>query len=123
AWLAFSLANETGFRSIWLWNAAQKKLDRVPAKSSTRSEPLWDPDGDYLWYLSDREFAPQLMGLEWNFCVNRTTGIYALALRQDVEPALPPESHEGTLAKKKPETKDVLEPPSHPEKEPAPPVT
>jgi tricorn protease len=27
--------------------------------SSTR-EPAWDPDGDYLYYLSDREYAPQI---------------------------------------------------------------
>jgi tricorn protease len=121
AWLAFSLANETGFRSIWLWNAAQKKLDRVTDELFNASEPVWDPDGDYMWYLSDREFAPQLMGLEWNFCVNRTTGIYALALRKDVKHAFPPESDEVTIEKKKTETKDVLEPPGKPEKEPTPP--
>ena len=57
-------------------------------------DPAWDPDGNYLYYLSDREFAPQLGNLEWNFIGNRSTGIYALALRKDVKNPFPPESDE-----------------------------
>ena len=44
--------------------------------------------------MSDREFAPQLGSLEWNFIGNRSTGIYALALRKDVKNPFPPESDE-----------------------------
>ncbi|MCP3859226.1 MAG: hypothetical protein GY704_06210, partial [Phycisphaeraceae bacterium] len=29
--------------------------------------PAWDPEGNYLFYLSDREFAPQISAIEWNF--------------------------------------------------------
>jgi tricorn protease len=36
---------------------------------------------NYLYYLSNREFAPQLSNNEWNFAGNRSTRIYALSLR------------------------------------------
>ncbi|MBL8858467.1 MAG: PD40 domain-containing protein [Planctomycetes bacterium] len=98
-WLAFSLADETGFRSLYVWNVAEKALTRVTGELFNESEPVWDPSGDFLWYLSDREFAPQLMGLEWNFAVNRTTCIYGLALRRDVKHPFAPESDEVTVQK------------------------
>ena len=59
--------------------------------------PAWDPAGEYLYYLSDRSFAPQLGSFEWNYLVDRETGIYALALRPDVPHPLPPESDEVTI--------------------------
>ena len=56
--------------------------------------PAWDPDGKYLYFMSDREFAPQLSTVEFNFATNRTTGLFALALRKDVQHPFPPESDE-----------------------------
>ena len=37
-----------------------------------------------LYFLSDHEFLPQLSSVEFNFATNRTTQIYAMALRKDV---------------------------------------
>ena len=69
-------------------------LHRITDELFHEWNPAWDPDGDYLYYLSDRQFAPQLGSFEWNYLVDRETGIYALALRLDVEHPLPPESDE-----------------------------
>ena len=98
--LAFSLQDENAYRSIWIWCAEDGKLVRVTGEMWNESEPVWDPNGNYLWYLSDREFAPQLNLLEWNISTNRSTGLYALALRKDVAHPFPPESDEVTLEKK-----------------------
>ncbi|MCY2961866.1 MAG: S41 family peptidase [Planctomycetota bacterium] len=99
AWLAFSLTDENALRSLWIWGGSDGGLRRVTDELWSESEPVWDPAGDFLYFLSDREFAPQLMGLEWNFAVNRSTGIYALALRPDVAHPFPPQSDEVTLPK------------------------
>ena len=61
--------------------------------------PAWDPQGNYLYFLSDREFAPQLSNIEFNYATNRPTYIYAMALRKDVKHPFPPESDEVTIAK------------------------
>ena len=98
-WLAFSLSDPSGFRSIWLWNAAEAKLARVTDQTFNESEPVFDPAGKYLYYLSDREYAPQISSAEWNFATDRTTGIFALALRKDVEHPFPPQSDEVTVKK------------------------
>ena len=92
--LAFSMTDPTEFSSIWVWSLADRTLQRITDDLFHEWNPAWDPDGDYLYYLSDRQFAPQLGSFEWNYLVDRETGIYALALRKDVEHPLPPESDE-----------------------------
>jgi tricorn protease len=99
AWLAFSLGGENGFRSISVWGVEKGDLHQVTTEMFNETEPAWDPSGDYLYYLSDREYAPQLSGVEWNFATNRTTGIFALALRKDGKNPFPPESDEVAAAK------------------------
>ena len=96
-YLAFSLTEPNDFSSIFIWRAADKTLHRVTGEYFHEWNPAWDPEGDYLYYLSDRQFSPQLGSFEWNYLVDRETGIYALALRGDVIHLLPPESDEVIL--------------------------
>jgi tricorn protease len=92
--LAFSLSSLTGPPAIWVWSARDRQLRRVTTPLFAARSPAWDPDGHYLYYLSDREFAPQLSTFEFNFATSRTTGIFAVALRRDVAHPFPPESDE-----------------------------
>jgi tricorn protease len=95
--LAFTLANANGFGSITVWSVAGGELHRVTDEIFNDFHPAWDPAGDFLYYLSDREYAPQISSVEWNFATDRETYVYALALRTDVEQPFPQESDEVTL--------------------------
>ncbi|MEM8678024.1 MAG: S41 family peptidase [Planctomycetota bacterium] len=88
--LAMSLSNETESRSIYIWSVEDGQLRKVTGDLFNEYSPTWGPEGDYLYYLSDREFAPQIGSQEWNFVVNREVGIFALALRDDVPHPYPP---------------------------------
>jgi tricorn protease len=92
--LAFSLSERDETRSLYIWSARQATPRRVTGPVFDEYGPAWDPEGNYLYYLSDREFAPQLGTYEFNFVGNRSTGLYALALRKDVKNPFPPESDE-----------------------------
>ena len=96
--LAFSMTDPTDFSSIYIWSLAERRLHRVTDEFFHEWNPAWDPDGEFLYYLSDRQFAPQLGSFEWNYLVDRETGVYALALRTDVGHPLPPESDEVDLS-------------------------
>ncbi len=93
-YLAFSLSDENNFSSIYIWTREENKLRQITGSYFTEGEPVWDPAGKYLFYLSDREFAPRIGAIEWNYEVDRETGIYALALRKDVKHPFPFESDE-----------------------------
>ena len=96
---AFSMGEENETRSLFVWSRADGELRRITEDTFSEYEPVWDPDGDYLYFLSDRTYAPQISNVEWNFAGNRTTGIFCLALREDVEHPFPAKSDEVTLGK------------------------
>jgi tricorn protease len=93
-WLAFSLNHANGFRTVNIWGLADHALHEVTSGMSDSYEPVFDREGKYLFFLSDREYAPQISNLEWDYAGDRTTGIFALALRRDVPPPFPPQSDE-----------------------------
>ena len=97
--LAFTMVNKNLFASVFVWSATDGQLRRVTDDYFNSYNPAWDPQGNYLYFLSDREFAPQLSNVEFNYATNRATHIYALALRKDVKHPFPPESDEVTVAK------------------------
>jgi tricorn protease len=99
--LAFSMPDANGFGSLYIWSAGDGKLRRITDELFSEFNPAWDPKGDYLYFRSDREFAPQISSIEFNFALNRETGIFALALRKDVKHPFPPESDEVTITKEK----------------------
>ena len=98
-YLAFTMASPNLFASVFVWSAGDGQLRRVTDDFFNAYNPAWDPEGDYLYYLSDREFAPQLSNVEFNFATNRQTYIYAVTLRKDVKHPFPPESDEVTVVK------------------------
>ena len=94
AHLAFSMGEHTGMRVLHVWSVADGKVKRVTSELFSSYGPAWDPEGKLLYFLSDREFAPQISDIEWNYAGNRRTGIFALALRKDVASPFAPESDE-----------------------------
>lgn len=104
--LAFGMRGDNGFSSIHVWSAGDGQLRRVTDAMFNAENPAWDPDGQYLFYLSDRDYAPLISSAEFNYATNRTTGIFAIALRRDVPHPFPAESDEVTVtrAEDKPST-------------------
>ena len=92
--LAFSLADVNVQRSLYIWSLEDRQTRRVTGELWNEDSPAWGSQGNYLYFVSDREFAPQMDLVEWNFANNRRTQIYALALRRDVAHPFPPRSDE-----------------------------
>ncbi|MFN7958531.1 MAG: S41 family peptidase [Holophagaceae bacterium] len=102
--LAFSLGNANGMRSLHAWGGADAKLHRLTGDLFSVTEPVWDPEGRYLYALSRRDYAPQISNLEFDYAGNRNMDVIAYALRRDVAHPFPPESDEvGAASEKKEE--------------------
>ena len=118
--LAFSLDDHPNrFSAVHIWSAADGKVRRVTDYMFNAVNPAWDPAGNYLYFLSDREFQPQISQIEFNYATNRTSYIYALALRKDVKHPFPPESDEVTITRTDEPAKPVGTPPALEPKPPA----
>jgi tricorn protease len=119
-YLAFSYDdNPNRFSAVRVWNPADGKVRKVTDDMFNAYSPTWDPQENYLYYLADREFQPQISQIEFNYATNRQAYIYALALRKDVKHPFPPESDEVTITKPDESPKPKGTPPGEEPKPPA----
>jgi tricorn protease len=96
--LAFSKNSGNGFGAIFIVGP-DGQSHQLTNGSFQSGEPVWDPDGNYLYFLSDHEFAPMISTREFDYAAARNTEIYAMTLRKDVKNPFPPESDEVAIAK------------------------
>lgn len=94
--LAFSMRDPNEYRSLYIYGVADRKTRRVTSSTFHEQTPAWDPNGDHLYYMSSRDFRPQLGAFDFNFVGDREVGLFALALRKDVEHPFPPRNDEVT---------------------------
>jgi tricorn protease len=96
-WLAFSMSadNEQRRRDLYLYEIATKKTTRLGAGQSTDANPVWSPDGKYLYFTSSRNENTILSDIEFEFAVLKSEGIYAIPLAADTPSPVAPRSDEG----------------------------
>ncbi|MDT8321278.1 MAG: S41 family peptidase [Xanthomonadales bacterium] len=79
-WLAFSVQTDSGSRALRLWSRDSERLIEATDGVFNAYSPAFGADGKHLYFLGNREFAPQIGAFEWNYVGDRETGIFALAL-------------------------------------------
>ncbi|MGA9341712.1 MAG: S41 family peptidase, partial [Rhodanobacteraceae bacterium] len=85
-YLAFTLTDAATLQTqLYVRDLAAGTNTRVGGATFNSYGPSFSPDGKYLYFLADREWAPQLSQIEWDYATNRSTGVYALALRRDLD--------------------------------------
>jgi tricorn protease len=84
-YLSFSLNESNGFSGVFIWSVADGKTRRVTPQFFNAHSPAWAPNGELLYFLSEREYQPLLSTVEFDFATDRQTGIFAVTLRKDVK--------------------------------------
>jgi tricorn protease len=97
-WLAYSMEDANGYRSLHIWDSESNRSRRVSSEMFSEYNPVFSAGGEQLFFLSDRMFSPQIGSIEWNYVANRTTGVYAMMLTGDADNPFAPRNQEG-LAK------------------------
>ena len=119
--LAWGMTDADGVTgSIYVWNADDARVRKVTGDGFNEYSPAWGPEGDFLYFLSDRDYQPQLSQVEFDFATARTTGIYAIALRRDVKHPFPMESDEVVVDSMAPKRDSTRPPSAKPPNAPAP---
>ena len=87
--------------SVYVWQATEGKVHRVTTPRSTRSIRRGIRTASYLYFMSNRLFAPQISQDEFNYATIRQSGIFAMALRKGTKHPFPMESDEVAVDKSK----------------------
>ena len=102
-YVSYSMGGSNGVTSVYIWSSEDNKNYRVTPEMFQAHDATWDPSGGYLYFLSDREYAPLISNAEFNYATNRSDYVYALVLRKDSKNPFPPESDEVAIVEEKKE--------------------
>jgi tricorn protease len=84
-WLTWARAvKETANTAIFLYDTTAAKKHQVTPGYFADVAPVFDPDGKYLYFLSNRSFEPVYGDFDNSWTYPNSTRIVAMALRQDV---------------------------------------
>ena len=100
--VAYSMQSKNGLNAVYIWNSTDNKNTRVTPELFNANTPAFDPGGNFLYFLSDHEFAPLISSAEYNYATNRTTQVYSLTLQTAGKNPFPYENDEVTITEDKP---------------------
>ena len=101
-WLAYSKRNAADFGVLHLY-ALDGAVTPVSTGMMDDFSPAFDPEGDYLYFVSRRTLDPEFGAFELNFQFSATDRIYAMTLRDTLLTPVPPQSDEEAGEAKKDE--------------------
>jgi tricorn protease len=93
-WITYSKPIVTGYSVVDLYSLADRQITPVTTGFTNSYAPVFDPDGRYLYFLSDRIFNEALGRIDAEFSNPKPTGIYAVTLRADLASPFAPQSDE-----------------------------
>ena len=99
-WLAYTRNTPTFINRIWLYSLAQKKSLPLTDGLSDSRNPVFDPDGKYLYFLASTDAGPvQDWFSQANADMRATQSIYLAVLARGVPSPLSKESDEEGMKK------------------------
>ncbi|WP_196140088.1 S41 family peptidase [Aliikangiella sp. G2MR2-5] len=93
-WLAYTKLEDSGYGSIWLANVNRKQASQLTDESTSDQEPVFSSDGQYLFFLSNRDYNLEFSSYEFDYLYNQATRVYAAQLNSLAPPLYPFESDE-----------------------------
>ena len=97
-WLAYSKTHRRGSNDVFLYSLANKKISAISSGFYSDSNPSFDPEGKYLYFISTRYFFPSAGALDQRFNYYATDGVFAVTLKADEASPFKPESDEEKVA-------------------------
>lgn len=89
-WLAYVKNTPNDLKSVFVYDTKSGVTRRVTSDFYNDNGPVFDPEGRYLYFYSDRGFSPVYGDMDDTWVYPNSTQIYAIALARDtVSPIAP----------------------------------
>lgn len=93
-WIAYTKLNEARFNSIYAYDVPAGKSYRLTSGMTDDTNPVFDPKGRYLYFLSNRDFNLTFSAWEFNYVYTDPTRVYVAVLAADGPALFLPQSDE-----------------------------
>jgi len=82
-WITYDKEGANGLGAVWVYNLETAQNHQLTNDSFNDNSPIFSPDGKYIYFVSDRDFNLDFSSFEFNYVYNKSTRIYAVALKAD----------------------------------------
>ncbi len=82
-WITYTNNSENSNSAVWVYNLASSQNHKLTDDTFADNSPVFSKCGDYIFFLSNRDFNLDFSSFEFTYLYNDATRIYALALRKD----------------------------------------
>jgi tricorn protease len=96
-WITYAKPHETRFYSVYLYSLESKKITPVTTEFTNDYSPEFDPEGEYLYFLSDRDYKALRSAFDFTIAYQKETRVYAVTLKADAPSPLAPRSDEAEI--------------------------
>jgi tricorn protease len=93
-WITYSKTGSNTANSIYLYSIDQSKAFHVTNGFYNDANPIFDPEGKYLYFISARFYYPSSGVFDQRFNYYDSTGVFALTLKADEPSPFAPQSDE-----------------------------
>ena len=93
-WLAYDRGVDNRNSAIFLYDTENGSRHQVTSGYYSDAAPAFDPEGKYLYFLSNRTFSPLYSDVDNSFIYPNTTNVVTVSLREDVPSPLAPRNDE-----------------------------
>ncbi len=80
-WVAYTKNSANGQSAIWVYNVDEGKKTQLTNDTFDDSNPVFSNCGNYIFFLSNRDFNLEFSSFEFNYLYNNATRIFALPLQ------------------------------------------
>jgi len=109
-WLAYNNDRDNQASAVFVYDIKEEKSYQVTYGFYNDYEPVFDPDGKYLYFFTNRNFAPVYSDFENSFVYPNATNIALVTLTTEILSPLAPKNDTTSIKKddlKKDESKDA----------------
>jgi len=103
-WIAYDKTGDNGLQSVWIYNVKTKALKQATSGFYSDRNPTFDPDGKYLYLVTNRNFQPVYSDFDNSWTYPNSTQLAAITLTKTQ--ASPLSAKNDTVAIVKAEDKD-----------------
>ena len=82
-WIAYSKSGPNYQSALWVYQLSTGQKHQLTDEIYSDNNPLFSRDGNYIFFLSNRDFNLSFSSFEFDYLYNNATKIYALPLRDD----------------------------------------
>jgi tricorn protease len=93
-WVAYSKQASNQYGVIELYSLASGKVTPVTTDFTNSWQPVFDPEGKYLYFLSNRDYNEVVGAYDADFANPKATRVYVTTLRADEPSPFAPQSDE-----------------------------